>query len=83
MNTFKEFHINKYITLKLEDDLTFIYVNNKKFEQCKHLLFQIRENQRNTYTEITSIDDAEKQLGTLSESVIPPEDEFWGHCSNL
>ena len=31
----KEFKVNDYITLKLEDDKTSIYVNGMLFQQCK------------------------------------------------
>ncbi|KKM08312.1 hypothetical protein LCGC14_1725100, partial [marine sediment metagenome] len=37
----KDFVINKYITLKLEDGKTNIYVNGQIFDQCKFLFLNI------------------------------------------
>ena len=37
----KEFKVNDYITLKLEDGKTIIYVKGKRFDQCKYLLLNI------------------------------------------
>lgn len=79
-----EFVINKYITLKLEGKKTKIYVMGLLFIQCKFLLLNLEGNRE--YEEIESIDDAAKHLSDRMErnhSIIPPETEFWGHCSNL
>ncbi len=83
MNDLKEFRINDYITVKLENDNTFIYIGDNKFRQCKHLLFQIHESKINSFNEIDSIDEFEGILRSGYRSDILPEDEFWGHCSNL
>ncbi len=32
------FRVNKFITLKLENDKTFIYINNERFSQCLNLV---------------------------------------------
>lgn len=37
----QEFRVNKFLTLKLEEGKTVIYVDNKPFTQCKYLLLQI------------------------------------------
>ena len=37
----KEFKVSEYITLKMEQDQTLIYVNGERFDQCKYLAFQI------------------------------------------
>lgn len=85
----QEFKVNDYITLKLEDRKTNIYVAGKLFRQCKYLLLEIPINEITSINEIESIDEAAKRLGHSlenemnSEHVIPPEVEFWGHCSNL
>jgi len=81
----KEFKINKYITLKLEDGITNIYVNGMKFNQCKYLVFNINLNDVEKYDKIDSIDDIEKKdrYYKFKECKIDPETEFWGHCSNL
>jgi len=55
----KTFKVNEYITLKLENDKTNVYINGKLLHQCRYLLFvnpQLNEAQIN----ITSIDDIEE-----------------------
>ncbi|MBN1802090.1 MAG: hypothetical protein JW891_11315 [Candidatus Lokiarchaeota archaeon] len=82
----REFKVNEYITLKLEEDTTIIYVNDKKFEQCKYLLLTINPEDIEDYEDIQSIDEASERLDRSLEQnkrLIPPETEFWGHCSNL
>jgi len=79
----KEFQINEFITLKLEEGKTNIYVKEKLFKQCKHLLINIDTNKIDAYDEIKSIDDVEEELFVGSEISIPPKVEFWGHCSNI
>ncbi len=37
----REFKVNKYLTLTLEDGKTNIHVNGELFNQCKYLAFQI------------------------------------------
>ena len=84
-----EFKVNKYITMKLEDKKTNIYINNEKFHQCKFLLLNIPVEKISTFDEIESIDEAAEKLDRSLEEQeewiikIPPEVEFWGHCSNL
>lgn len=84
-----EFKVNKYITMKLEDNKTNIYINNEKFRQCKFLLLNIPFEKISTFDEIESIDEAAEKLDRSLEErgeriiKIPPEVEFWGHCSNL
>ena len=81
------FKINKYLTLKLEYDITVIYVNSIKFNQCKYLLMNISSENIQDYDEISSIDEAadvlDRSLESSSIERISPEVEFWGHCSNL
>ncbi len=85
----KKFKVNEFLTVKLEEDKTCIYVNGEFFNQCKSLLLNIPVNEFTTFDEIESIDDAAEMLDkTLEgESVfyydIPAETEFWAHCSNL
>ena len=98
----KEFRINQYITLKLEDEIidekedlkkirTNIYVNGGKFQYCSFLLIEIPIEKTTSSNEIDSIDEAEEKLDNSLEEdnenpfeyKIPPEVEFWGHCSNL
>jgi len=79
-----EFKVNKFITLKLEDGKTNIYVNGKYFNQCKILLLNIPVNKISSFDEIESIDDAIEKIDQPNEAIIiQPEIIFWGHCSNL
>lgn len=52
----KEFIINKYLTLKLENEKTFIYVNGERFRQCNYLLLNIPVNQLGDYNNKSSIE---------------------------
>jgi glycine cleavage system H protein len=80
-----KFKINDYITLKLENDKTNIYVAGKKFIQCKSLIINIPFDEVESYSEIGSIDEISERLKRQHVLVykISPEVEFWGHCSNL
>ena len=81
----KQFFINNFLTLKLEENSTAIYVNGEIFEHCKYLAFQINAYQSQDYDEISSIDELEQQDRSTQfmKLDINPEEEFWGHCSNL
>ncbi len=93
MNGLEEFKVNEFINLKLEGGNTIIYIAGERFQQCKFLLINIPESNANGGFE--SIDEASEWLGKALESLnenpeelewyykIPPETEFWGHCSNL
>lgn len=99
MSVNKEFKVNDYITLRLEQvwepqeqeeqQETVIYVAGKWFRQCKFLLLNIPVKKICYYNEISSIDEASVKLDCSQERnrffkrKIPPEVEFWGHCSNL
>lgn len=54
----KEFKINEYITLKLEDERTVLYIKEKPFIICKRLLLHIPENLITKFDEVDSIDAA-------------------------
>lgn len=84
----KKFRINDFITLKLEDNKTVIYVNGEPFNQCKYLLLNIPREKIHDVSEIDSIDEAAEILDyTMEENPIKygikPRVEFWAHCSNL
>ncbi|MFX0144110.1 MAG: leucine-rich repeat domain-containing protein [Candidatus Hodarchaeota archaeon] len=83
-----EYQINKFITLKLENGKTVIYVKDEKFLQCKYLLIEILKEHIRDFDVFTSIDDLSENLDhslekDLTINKIQPEVEFWGHCSNL
>jgi len=74
----REFKVNKFITLKLEEEIineeedlkdikTIIYVNGKEFRQCTFLLINIPVDEQTPLDEIDSIDEAEERLGTSLE----------------
>lgn len=52
------FKVNDYLTLKLEDGKTFIYIQGKKFLQCMRLVLNILPEDVPEYDEIKSIDEA-------------------------
>lgn len=86
-----EFVINKFLSLKLESDFTIIYVAEEPFQQCKFLLLEIPVRDITSLDDLKSIDEAAQELSRSLEppdafsrvNKIPPETEFWGHCSNL
>lgn len=85
----QEFIVNDYITVKLENMKTNIYVKGELFEQCKFLLLNIPTQDIDLYSEIESIDEIAEKLGWTEtrqlgvDYEITPEVEFFGHCSNL
>ena len=89
MQEIKEFRVNDYITLKLENNKTNIYIKGELFQQCKYLLINIPVEQVSSFDKVDSIDDAAEMLDeTLHEREpyifkISPEAEFWAHSSNL
>ncbi len=85
-----EFKINEYITLKLEGNETIIFINGEEFMQCKYLMLNIPNDNAKDVKEIASIDEAAELLSwteyvqsDIQKYNIPPEIEFFGHCSNL
>ncbi len=86
----REFKVNEFLSLRLEDEQTIIYVKGQIFNQCVFLLLNINVDEMSTFDEIDSIDEAAEKLNVSLEYLdkaytfnIPPEVEFWGHCSNL
>jgi len=85
----KEFRINEFFTLKLERKKTNIYINNKKFIQCKFLLIEIPINDSVELDELKSIDEFSEQFGNPFDISpahfprVPPEAGFWGQSSNF
>ncbi|MBD3256596.1 MAG: hypothetical protein GF383_16000, partial [Candidatus Lokiarchaeota archaeon] len=87
--TVREYQINDYITLKLEDNRTNIYVKDRMFRQCMYLLLNIPLRKVSEYDSINSIDEAAEKLDNSMErdfthrAQVKPEEEFIGHCSNI
>lgn len=91
----QEYKVNDYITLRLEGKETNIYVKGKRFRQCKFLLLQIPIDKITDFDDIESIDEIAERLDRSLEpranlhgqlirnNELPPETEFWGHCSNM
>jgi len=87
----REFRVNKFLTLRFEEGKTVIYIDNKRFTQCKYLLLQIPREYINDLDEVDSIDEAAEKLSHLLEGDdnlerimnVDPETEFWAHCSNV
>jgi hypothetical protein len=87
----KEFKINNFLSLRLEDGRTHIYVKNRRFQQCMYLLLNIPVNRVEDYDGMDSIDEIAENLDRSLEhtrdstrhEMIAPEEEFVGHCSNL
>ena len=87
-NNEREFKINDFLTLKLQNNRTNIYVKNRIFTQCMYLLLNIPVDRIRDYDPIDSIDEAAEVLdrsleGSRSQHLITPEEEFVGHCSNI
>ena len=83
-----EFRINPYLSVRLEAKKTMIYVADQPFNQCKLLLLNIPIAEVNSLDELESIDEIAEEADRMMESEmmrteIPPDVEFWGHCSNL
>ena len=56
------FKINNYLSLKLENGKTVIYVKGKRFIQCNYLLLNIPQNEVRRFEEIKSIDESVEKL---------------------
>ncbi|TFG20492.1 MAG: hypothetical protein EU529_14810 [Promethearchaeota archaeon] len=84
-----EYKIDDYITLRLVNKKTVIYIKGERFMQCKYLLL-INPHEQEKQREIDSIDEAADELSSELENGLKPIDlgitpkqEFWGHCSNI
>ncbi len=88
-NYSKEYVVNDFLKLRLEQGRTHIYVKNRVFMQCMYLLLNIPTNRIRQYDNIDSIDEAAEMLDRSMEGggrgvyEISPEEEFRGHCSNI
>jgi Leucine-rich repeat (LRR) protein len=81
------FTVNEYLSLRLENGKTIIYINEEEFIQCKFLLVNIPLDCIDDIRINSNIDELSNESYELDyhdyKHKIPPEVEFWGHCSNL
>lgn len=80
----REFKVNEFISLILEDNNTIIYINGEEFIHCKGVVLDRTLDELTHTTSNLSID----QLAELAEyepsgDSVSPETEFLVHCSNL
>ena len=87
ITTSKEFTVNEYISLKLLFSKTLIYVCEELFLTCQKVAINIAPTEFEEYADFNTIDDILDfyRSHTANEEGISmtPEEEFWGHCSNL
>ena len=83
------FEVNKYISLKLIQGETIIFVDGERFNQCRYVLL-VDPLKNEKQGEIGSIDEAQAIYNNDLEAEITPEEmgiteeqEFWAHSSNL
>ena len=69
----KIFKVNEYLTLKLENNTTIIYVKDQRFIQCKYLFLDFPKEKIKEFNDIESIDEASERL---DKSLEP--NPFWG-----
>ncbi|MFX1313721.1 MAG: GTP-binding protein [Promethearchaeota archaeon] len=81
----KIFKINELVDLRLIKNKTHIFINDKPFIICAHLLINIPLESIHDYDEIKSIDQTVElsQSTERIKNIISPEEEFMGHCSNI
>ena len=66
----KEFKASNYITLRLEQNETVIYVNDKRFEQCKFLLFVLPKEEMRSVEEIYDVYGINKEERDFIEKYV-------------
>lgn len=83
----REFVVNEYISLRLLFSKTLIYVCKKLFLTCQTIALNIAPVEFEEYVNFSDIDDIvdfyNSRTSTREDISITPEEEFWGHCSNL
>jgi hypothetical protein len=90
----KVFQINSYLSLKLEKGETHIYIKDTRFSGKLSLLLSIPIDDTEESENNGQIDELEdfyffsSELEFVSflfhkEFSITPQEEFWGHCSNI
>jgi len=82
----KEQKMNKYLSVRLVEGLTEVFVGEKRIDQCKLVLMNFPKEKAEELGRFETIDElsefAEKnELDFTPE--ITPEEEFWAHCSAI
>ncbi|MFX0178156.1 MAG: leucine-rich repeat domain-containing protein, partial [Candidatus Hodarchaeota archaeon] len=84
------FKINDIISLKLENGITNIYIKDVLFRQCKYIILdkiplnKVEKFIKNFKSVDEKIENLNHSLGHIEHiEKIPPETEFWAHCSNI
>ncbi|MHA1671173.1 MAG: hypothetical protein ACTSV5_11445 [Promethearchaeota archaeon] len=81
--------INKYISLELRNESTFVYVNNVEVSVCKHIAVDLPIRDLKELEDINSVDElSERYKRTRKDDyeimqMISSEEEFFVHCSNI
>jgi hypothetical protein len=75
-----KFRVNDYLSLELQNGKTVIYLDKRPFLICKSLEIQSSIDEIKVFEKRESIDEI-IGIGDYSIPSIPPEVEFWGHCS--
>lgn len=74
----KKNKINEFITLKLVNNKTEIYILGEKFIQCKKALIKVDSDFKSLIDEVVDNSRENDFLWKIS-----PEEEFWAHSSNI
>lgn len=75
MNGSKEFHINEYLSLKLEEGKTNIYVNGNFFRSCGSLILNIPTDELEYFDEVKSIDEIAEIIGWPEDNPVVIDNE--------
>jgi Leucine-rich repeat (LRR) protein len=89
-----EYQINKFLTLKLENNRTVIYIDGKPFYHCQRAVLKIPINEfvipyDDTINNVKSIDEmielysSSEYENEYDNYTVTPEEEFHVHCSNI
>ena len=65
----QEFKVNEYLSLKLEDEVTNIYIKDFLFRQCMVILIDISVKKIITLNEIEFIDEGAEKLNKTIENI--------------
>lgn len=77
-----ELLINPYLSLKLINGKTKIYVGGEEFLICKSIVLNIPKNRIKSVETMDDLIDV-SEITKGGEYDIDPKTEFWVHCSNF